>query len=202
MPIEHIVFDIGRVLIHWDMEIPYRRLIPDAAERQWFFENICTPQWNLEQDRGRRWREAEESLISRYPEHRQNIRAFRKYWHEMVPHAVAGSFEIMERLIDQGMDVTLLTNFSSETFPVAVQLYPKLNLSRGVTVSGDVKMVKPDLQIFHHHASSFNLEPEKILFFDDSPPNIDAAKVAGWRAEVFTTAAQMGSDLLKNGIVY
>jgi 2-haloacid dehalogenase len=27
--IRHIVFDIGKVLIHYDPELPYRRLIPD-----------------------------------------------------------------------------------------------------------------------------------------------------------------------------
>ena len=52
--IEHIVFDIGKVLIHYDPHIPYSRLIPDADERQWFFDNVCTQDWNLEQDRGRR----------------------------------------------------------------------------------------------------------------------------------------------------
>ena len=52
--IEHIVFDIGKVLIHYDPHIPYSRLIPDADERQWFFETVCTHDWTLEQDRGRR----------------------------------------------------------------------------------------------------------------------------------------------------
>ncbi len=57
--INHIVFDIGKVLIHYDPHIPYSRLIPDDAERAWFFENVCTHDWNLEQDRGRKWADAE-----------------------------------------------------------------------------------------------------------------------------------------------
>ena len=40
--IRHIVFDIGKVLIHYDPDIPFSRLIPDAEERRWFFENVCT----------------------------------------------------------------------------------------------------------------------------------------------------------------
>ena len=62
--IRHIVFDIGKVLIHYDPDIPFSRLIPDAEERRWFFDNVCTHDWNVEQDRGRTWREAEEALIA------------------------------------------------------------------------------------------------------------------------------------------
>ena len=34
--IDHIVFDIGKVLIHYDPDLPFSRLIPDEAERRWF----------------------------------------------------------------------------------------------------------------------------------------------------------------------
>jgi 2-haloacid dehalogenase len=54
--IRHIVFDIGSVLIHYDPNLPYRRLIPDDAKRQWFFDNVCTHDWNIEQDAGRSWK--------------------------------------------------------------------------------------------------------------------------------------------------
>ena len=62
--IRHIVFDIGMVLIEWDPEIPYRRLIPDEAERRHFLTHICSHEWNIKQDRGRAWREAEDELIA------------------------------------------------------------------------------------------------------------------------------------------
>ena len=65
--IRHIVFDIGRVLIHYDPEIPYRHLIPDDDRRRWFLENVCTGDWNVEQDRGRTWEEAEALLIAEHP---------------------------------------------------------------------------------------------------------------------------------------
>ncbi|TIP36962.1 MAG: HAD family phosphatase, partial [Mesorhizobium sp.] len=45
--IRHIVFDIGKVLVHYDPDIPFSRLIPDAGERKWFFDNVCTSAWNL-----------------------------------------------------------------------------------------------------------------------------------------------------------
>ena len=87
--IDHVVFDIGRVLIHWDPEAPYRDLIPDEAERTHFLAEICNSAWNLEQDRGRPWAEAEEALIAEHPGKAELIRGYRRHWRTMVPHAYA-----------------------------------------------------------------------------------------------------------------
>lgn len=198
--IKHIVFDIGKVLIHYDPNIPYSRLIPDENERKWFFDNICTHDWNIEQDRGRTWQEAEALLIKRYPEHEANIRAFRQNWEEMVSHSYDGTVAILRNLIDQGFDVTMLTNFASDTFRRAQEIYPFLTWARGVTVSGDVKLIKPDVAIYQLHANTFGLEPSASLFIDDSAPNVAAAKAAGWHSVLFTSAEKLRDDLEDLGI--
>jgi 2-haloacid dehalogenase len=198
--IRHIVFDIGRVLIHYDPDLPFSRLIPDPDERKWFFDNVCTAEWNVEQDRGRTWEEAEALLIAKHPDHAENIRNFRRHWHDMVPHAYDDSVAIMEGLIDAGHDVTMLTNFASDTFREASERFLFLKKPRGVTVSGDVRLIKPDPAIYRHHAASFGLEPAASLFIDDSPKNVEGAKEAGWQAVHFTDARTLGVDLAKLGI--
>ncbi|OWV85124.1 2-haloalkanoic acid dehalogenase [Rhizobium sp. R72] len=200
MPIEHIVFDIGKVLIHYDPNIPFSRLIPDEAERKWFFDNVCTHDWNIEQDRGRTWADAEALLIEVHPEREEHIRAFRKYWHEMVPHSYDDSVAIMEGLIADGQDVTMLTNFASDTFREAQVRFPFLTKPRGVTVSGDVGLIKPDIAIYETHAKSFDLDPAATIFIDDSAPNIEGAKAAGWDAVLFTGADKLRADLAARGV--
>ncbi len=200
--IRHIVFDIGKVLIHYDPDLPFSRLIPDAAERQWFFDNVCTSAWNIEQDRGRGWDEAEAELLEKYPDHADNIRNFRRHWHEMVPHAYDDSVAIMERLIDSGHDVTLLTNWASDTFVEARARFPFLEKPRGITVSGELKAIKPDREIYDHHASTFGLAPSAALFIDDSQKNVDGAKAAGWQAVLFTGAAPLEADLRRLGLQF
>lgn len=199
-PIEHIVFDIGKVLIHYDPNLPYSRIIPDAEERKWFFDNVCTHEWNLEQDRGRKWHDAEDLLIGLYPQHAENIRAFRTHWHEMVSHAYDGSVEIMESLIDQGRDVTMLTNFASDTFRQAQEMFPFLKKPRGVTVSGDIFLIKPDVAIYEKHAHDFGLKPEATLFIDDSLPNVEGARAAGWQAVHFVDVETLKKDLTALGV--
>jgi 2-haloacid dehalogenase len=199
--IRHIVFDIGNVLLHYDPDLPFSRLIPDPQERQWFFDNVCTAAWNVEQDRGRTWEEAEALLIAEHPAHEKNIRNFRRCWHEMVPHAYDDSVAIMEGLIDAGRDVTMLTNFASDTFHEARERFPFLARPRGVTVSGDVRLIKPDPAIYRHHAAAFGLDPAAALFIDDSPKNVEGAKAAGWQAVHFTGAPTLARDLARLGIV-
>ncbi len=198
--IRHIVFDIGRVLIHYDPHIPFSRLIPDDAERNWFFANVCTHDWNLEQDRGRSWEDAEALLITDYPDHAENIRAFRKHWHEMVSHAYVESVAIMETLVADGRDVTMLTNFAADTFKEARKLYPFLDLPRGVTVSGEIGLIKPELAIYERHARDFGLAPAHTLFIDDAEKNVEGARAAGWNAVHFKDAEKLKSDLAAHGI--
>ena len=197
--IRHIVFDIGKVLVHYDPEIPFRRFIPDPRERRWFFENVCTHDWNVEQDRGRRWADAEALLIADFPSHADNIRNFRLHWHEMVSHPYEDSVAILEGLIDQGHDVTMLTNFASDTFAEARERFPFLQRPRGVTVSGDVGLIKPERAIYEHHARSFGLGPSATLFIDDSMANVEGARAAGWQSVQFTDAATLKSDLTRYG---
>jgi 2-haloacid dehalogenase len=198
--IRHIVFDIGKVLLHYDPDIPFSRLIPDDAERTWFFGNVCTSAWNLEQDRGRTWEEAEALLIAEHPDHAENIRNFRRHWHEMVPHAYEDSVALLESLIDDGHDVTLLTNWASDTFRESRKRFPFLEKPRGVTVSGDIGLIKPDRAIYDHHAASFGLDPAASLFIDDSQKNVDGARAAGWQAVLFTDAGTLEADLERLGI--
>ena len=199
--IRHIVFDIGKVLIHYDPDLPFSRLIPDAEERRWFLENVCTNDWNIEQDRGRSWRDAEDLLIAAHPDYAENIRNFRRYWHEMVPHAYGDSVAIMERLIAAGHDVTMLTNFAADTFAEARTRYPFLQRPRGVTVSGEVGMIKPDRDIYDHHVATFGLDPSATIFIDDSPQNVDGAKAVGWQAVLFRDAKTLEEDLERFRIV-
>lgn len=199
-PVKHIVFDIGMVLIGYEPDAAFRELIPDAAERKWFLENVCTSAWNIEQDRGRKWPEAEALLIADYPDHEHYIRAFRRNWHMMITHSIDGSVEIMRKLIADGHDVTMLTNFASDTLREAWERFPFLTESRGVTISGDIGHIKPDRAIYDHHVKTFGVDPVATLFIDDSPKNVIGAQAAGWQSIQFIDPDTLRTDLNKLGI--
>ncbi len=198
--IRHIVLDIGKVLLHYDPHLAFLELIAEEKERTAFLHDVCSQDWNIEQDRGRTWEEAETEAIGRHPDKADLIRAFRARHHMMIPHAYEDTVEVLRALLKRGHDVTLLTNYASDTFRETAERFPFLKETRGVTVSGDVRLIKPDRAIYAHHTETFGLDPEATLFFDDSQANVEAARKAGWHAELFTDAETMREDLNRYGI--
>ena len=80
-----VVFDIGNVLIHWEPRALYRKIFASEDEVTWFLDNVCTHDWNLEQDRGRSFAEAVREATARFPEHADAIAAYDLRWHETMP---------------------------------------------------------------------------------------------------------------------
>jgi len=198
--VKHVVFDLGQVLIRWDPENAFRNMIPDDEERRAFLENVCSPEWNLEQDRGRSWSDAEAALIAKYPQHEKFIRAYRRRWWQMIPGAIEENVSIVEALIDRGIDVTALTNWAADTFEEAENRFAILSQFRGVTVSGRVKLVKPDPAIYDHHVGTFGLNPTETLFFDDNPDNVATARRMGWQAEQYVSTEKLTAALRRYGV--
>ena len=63
------VFDLDNVLVDWDSRYLYRRLFAgDEVAMERFLPEVCTPEWNAQQDLGRSFVEAENELIARHPE--------------------------------------------------------------------------------------------------------------------------------------
>ena len=76
--IDTIIFDLGGVLIDWNPRYLYRKIFKTEEEVTWFLDNICTSEWNDQQDAGRTFQEATEELVAKYPDHEVPIRA----WYE------------------------------------------------------------------------------------------------------------------------
>lgn len=68
-------------------------------------------------------------------------------------------------------------------------------------VSFELGMVKPDREIFDHIAADLGLAPERILFLDDSAPNVEGARAAGWQAERVVGVDESRSALVTHGVL-
>src|SRR5690625_6985497 len=82
--IKNIVFDLGGVLVDWDPRYLYRKIFESEEEVDFFLNNICTYRWNLEQDRGRTLAAATQERIEKFPEYREEIKAYYGRWDEML----------------------------------------------------------------------------------------------------------------------
>jgi 2-haloacid dehalogenase len=198
---EAVIFDLGGVLIDWNPRHLYRKLIADEARREWFLSEICSPDWNLQQDYGRPIAEANAELCGRFPEHRELIQAFYGRWPEMLNGAIEPTVKVLERLDARGVPLYALTNWSAETYGIAEPMFPFLQRFRHVAVSGRLKMGKPDPRIYRHLLELGGLDPRRTVFVDDSAKNVDAAAALGLHAIRFTDADDLEQRLAALGLL-
>jgi 2-haloacid dehalogenase len=196
-----VVFDLGGVLIDWNPRHLYRKLIADETERERFLTEICSPAWNLEQDRGRSWAEACALLRERYPRHGKLIDAFYLRWREMLAGPVPGTVEILGELKARDVRLFALTNWSHETFSIARELYDFLGWFEAIMVSGEEKLVKPDPRIYQRLIERHGLDPATLVFIDDNAANAAAAAQLGMHGVHFTTASALREELAALGLL-
>src|SRR5260370_41865689 len=95
-----VVFDLGSVLIDWNPRHLYRKLFADEAAMEDFLATVCTSEWNVRQDAGRRFAEAAALLKSEHPEKRDLIDAYFARFDERMAGGIAGTGEIRAALGD------------------------------------------------------------------------------------------------------
>lgn len=200
--INTIIFDLGAVLIDWNPHHLYRKLIADDEQRQHFLDNICTSDWNEEQDAGRPLKEGTELLVAQHPEHEENIRAFYGRWDEMLAGPIQGTVDIFKALKESGKyKIYALSNWSAETFEIAKQKFEFLSWFDGMVVSGLERIRKPDPAFYNLLLTRYQVKPEEAVFIDDNYRNILAAEALGIQSIHFTSAEELNEKLSSLGVL-
>ncbi len=199
--IKNIIFDLGGVLIDWNPHYMYKKIIPDDIQRNWFIDNICTLDWNEQQDGGRKIKDAVEELLAKYPDQKNNIEAYYTRWEEMLNGPIEGTVEIFKQIKDKNIfKIYALTNWSAETFPRALQLFNFLHWFDGRVVSGEENTRKPHKEIYDIILTRYNLLPNETVFIDDNLRNIKAADELGITSIHFTSPESLMDELKKLNI--
>lgn len=175
--IDTIIFDLGGVLVDWNPEYVYRKVFNyDKEKVQWFINTVCTSDWNIAQDAGRTIAEAVQLKIAEFPQYEEWIRLFYTNWNHMFSGAIDENVALFRSLKASGSyKIYALTNWSSETWPWALELFPFFNDFNGVVVSGQEKTRKPFPEIYNIILNRYNINPIKAIFIDDNKENIAAA---------------------------
>lgn len=201
--IKNIIFDLGGVLIDWNPEYVYLDVFQgDRKKMQWFFDEICTMDWNENQDGGYPLQKATEERVSLFPQYEEWIRIYYGRWEEMLGGSIEETFEILDQLLGNiKFRVIALTNWSAETFPVALQRFEFLHRFEGIVVSGIEKTRKPFPEIYQLTLDRYGFKAEETLFIDDNQRNIDAATDMGIQTIHFKNPKDLKYNLNKKAIL-
>lgn len=197
--INTIIFDLGNVLIDWNpLHVFNDSYFESLEKRDYFFSNICTMDWNEQQDAGRSIVEATQELIEKFPDWEQSIRDYYGRWTEMLGGPIHESIEIFRQLKASGKyKIYALTNWQAGLFDVALVRYNFLHWFDGRVVSGEEKIRKPFPEFYQRLLDRYNVNAAEALFIDDSLRNIKAAEGMGINCIHFQSSNQLKSELLK-----
>lgn len=194
--INTVIFDLGGVLIDWSPMYVYRDYFDSEEKRNYFFEHICTPDWNEEQDAGRSIVVATQELVAKFPDWEQPIRDFYGRWTEMLNGPIHETVDIFRQLKESGnYKLYALTNWQADLFNIALVRYNFLHWFDGRVVSGEEKMRKPAPEFYQLLLKRYNVNPAAAVFIDDNLRNVKAAEDTGIRSIHFQSPEQLKIQL-------
>lgn len=194
MDFKNIVFDIGGVLVDSNPRYLLKDYFNDNREMEYFLTHICTPEWNLEQDKGRSLTEGTRILQNKYPEYHALIQLFYDKYEKMLKSDIPETVALLKKLKAR-YKVYGLTNWSAETFKIAYAKFPFFKEFDGIVVSGQEKILKPDKRIYYRLLDRYNLKAENTVYIDDNLDNIRTAEEIGMVSIHFENAGKLEKEL-------
>src|SRR3981189_2262302 len=197
------VFDLGGVLIEWNPRYLYRkRFAGDPEAMEALLPRGGTESRSAQKDAGRSFADACASLKLVHPHKAPLIDAWVRRYDEMLARPISGTVDILTKLNSRRVPLYALSNWSVETFPAALKRFEFLKWFRGVMLSGEVKLLKPDPRIFKLFLETFAIDPALTVYIDDREPNVEAAMAFGMHGILFTDAAALRTDLIGLGLFH
>lgn len=186
--IKNIVFDLGGVLLEWNVDKIVSACSDSPELRQKLKATIFQhPDWHA-LDAGTL---KEEDALSAFSKRtgfplREIQRVVSIARHSLVP--MPESMKLMDDLQEQGYELYCLSNMHEKSWELISKRFDFWDKFKGIVVSYPLKMAKPDPQIFAYLLSTYHLFPDQTIFIDDYQHNVDAAERLGIHGILFTSA--------------
>jgi putative hydrolase of the HAD superfamily len=194
-----IIFDLGKVLVHFDFkrgyqaleglcphpasEIPKRLAPTGLVER--FETGLVEPRDFVEQ-------------LTRILDLRVNYEQFCDIWscifmHTLIPESIIEGLAARYRLV-------LLSNTNAIHFEMIRRTYPVLRHFHSLVLSYEVKAMKPDPAIYRAAIERAGCRPEECFYTDDIGEYVEGARRLGIDAVQFRGAEALEEELRARAI--
>ena len=198
--IQNVVFDVGRVLVDFDWEAYLKGFGFPKEEYDKIAKAVFQSKVWDERDRGL-YDEEEyiRQFIDAAPEYKADIRKVMRDSYKTIvlrPYALTW----VKYLRKQGYRLFVLSNYSKGMMDRTRNRLEFLPYMDGSIFSYEVKMLKPDLEIYQELLNRYQLDPKTCVFIDDRKENCRGAEKAGMRSVCFRDFKQAAADLEKLGV--
>jgi len=195
--IRSIIFDLGNVLLNFKPETFLLRYTKDEQYIQNFISKVIRNKIWFNLDRGTISLEnAKEEFIRKYPEDNSFIITFFEHWMEMLT-PIQENVKVLCDLKANGYNTYILSNFIEETFEIIEKKYKFFSLFDGKIISGQEKVIKPEIEIYQKLIDKYNLVPEECVFIDDIRSFLSRARKLNMKTILFTPNTDLRTELKK-----
>lgn len=196
-----VLFDYGNVLVEWSPRALYSRMISDPARLEFFLAEVCPLSWHHQHDQGRPMAQTIPERQALFPGFAAEIAAWRDRFAETVVGPIEGSVALTGTLHAAGIPQYVLTNMPVEVVDVCFGPFDFPARFADIIVSGVEKVAKPDRGIFDIALARMGgLDPDQVLFTDDSRANIEAAAAMGFCTHLFEGADGLWAAARAHGL--
>jgi putative hydrolase of the HAD superfamily len=193
--VRNVIFDLGGVVLDWNPDRIVARFQPDAALQAAFKASVFGhADWKAF-DRGG---VTEVELIGRLESRLGLSRSEVITLLDGTRHSLVekpDTVKLIRELEARGVPLYCLSNMPAEMYLHLQRQHDFLDAFSGIVISGEVKMMKPEPEVFQHLLDTFKLRAEESVFIDDLVANVDAARMVGLHGILFKDAEQCKQEL-------
>lgn len=187
--IKNIVFDMGKVLVHYDSGRVCHQFMSDQSQIHKVNTSVfISPEW-IYLDMGiiseeQALRQMQIRLES--DQEKEMAALCMAHWHEYCMWPVDGMKELIRDLKEKGYGIYLCSNAAMRLLSCYQDVIPGIEYFDGVLFSAEVKCIKPQKEIYQQLFERFSLKPEECFFIDDLEVNIEGARRCGMNGYCFS----------------
>ena len=180
--IKNIIFDIGNVILQFDIKEVIPNFTKKESEKQFIINNIInSPEWLQYSliDTGFISREQAIEIVEDRTNH-INDELIEKFWYRYNDYSCINDnvIDIIKELKEKDYKIYLLSNINSHTYN-HIKDNKLFNLVDGYVFSYIEHQVKPYVGIYNTLLERYKLIPQECLFIDDNIKNIKTANELG-----------------------
>lgn len=198
MTIKNIIFDVGNVLVKWAPHEVIQQVFPEQDPVK-LYENMF-PIW-LDLNLGK-LSEYDAIIICR-----QQLNVSETQMSQLMhglktsQTPLPGSVELLEKLHTANIPLYSITDNIKEFIEYHHNYSNFLHYFKGIIVSADIGVLKPNKAIYKHLLEKYELNPVESVFIDDCIENVQGAISAGMHAFQFTDAESCERKLRELGVL-
>lgn len=193
---KNIIFDLGKVLINWDIKSFSQNYTSDPELQNHIVNSIfCHDDWHT-LDEGTI---TEEEAVSRFSKRvgieKKEIETIIKEARKIMTLKEDTYGEMLR--LKKNYKLYCLSNMSIGSWDVILKTHDFYKHFEDIIISAQEKLRKPNVKIFTRALKRFNIKPEETVFIDDLNDNISAAESVGIKGILFDESEKCW-NIIKN----